>query len=165
MPTAEVLVDPQRCGGTLWDKIDDKDWERYCQGHVVPYPWASMWCISPTRTAVAVQSGSLESLICVCANHGQKQRIKNLLASDRLDESDIHPAARADFFIYLRDRHALAQVLLSSPEARQYVCSLEPAHIDIDFVQWAQEFCVTVETRSTASVAGLNWTQGKESDG
>lgn len=156
MPGSDGLIDRRRCGGTVWDKVDDHDWDRYAQGHVVSWPLESMWCISPTRTPVKVQSASIESLLCICANFGQTQRIRHLLNHQHLDEDDIHPAARADVFLYLKDRDALVQVLMRSPEARLYVCSLDAAHIDIELVEWAQELCHVIEAREAAAEAACN---------
>ncbi|WPB57373.1 hypothetical protein [Xylophilus sp. GOD-11R] len=99
---------------------------------------------------MSVQAGSLESIICVCANHGQRQRIQRLVRDPRLDDADIHPAARADISIYLQDRHALAAVLLRSAAARLYVCSLNPSHSDLDLVEWAQDFCIAIETQAAS---------------
>lgn len=119
---AGTIISRQRCGGTLWQRISDHHWDLYASGRVVPYPFESMWCISPSRTPVACQVGSLEVALCLCANYGHAARLRNLLDDPRLDTADIHPAARADAYLYLREHDALMAVLLRSPQARARTC-------------------------------------------
>ncbi len=155
MPSSDI-VDRKRCGGTLWKKVDDHFWDKFTQGHVVPFPFESVWCISPTRTPVSCQAGSLESILCICANFGQTMRIENLLTHERLEQNDIHPAARADTYLYLQDKDSLAKVLINSPEAREYISSLNPLHIQGPVIEWAQEFCRLIEAREAASDAAYS---------
>lgn len=143
----------QRCGGTVWWRIPSHTWDLYSSGRVVPWPFETTWCISPTRTPVAVQNSSLEQLICLCANYGQRQRVENLLTHLRLDSLDIHPAARADALIYLRDKDALFAVLERSVEARAYVNCLSLSHVDPEMLEWAQEKCHLIEVREAARAA------------
>lgn len=153
MPNREGTISRHHCGGTIWHRIADHHWDLYSTGRVVPYPFESMWCISPTRTPVACQLGSLETALCLCANYGHTARVRRLLDDPRLDTADIHPAARADAYVYLEDRDALAAVLMRSAEARAYIFTLEPAFINLDLVEWAQDLCRVIETRQAAADA------------
>lgn len=162
MQNNEGFVDRCRVGGTVWNKISDVLWDAYTRGRVVPSPFDTMWCVAPTRTAVQVQSSSIETLLCLCANYGHRERVRGFLTHARLAQEDIHPAARADAWIYLKDKDALAQVLLESPLARSYVCSLEAAHIDLDLVTWAQDLCGVIDAREAAraSITEISQTLG-----
>ncbi len=154
MPSCDGMVDRSRCGGTVWDKLSDADWDLYTCGRVVPYPIETNWVVSPIRSAVAVQTGSLEHMLCLCAYRGQEDRIRNLLAHSYLDDGDIHPGARADALIFLKEPTPLHELLLASPAAREYVSSLHPAHTGrLDLVEQAQEFCQVIEARDMAAAA------------
>lgn len=148
------MVDRSRCGGTVWDKLSDPDWDLYTCGRVVPYPIETSWVVSPTLSAVAVQTGSLEHILCLCAYRGQEARIRSLLDHPSLDEPDIHPGARADALLFLQESKQLHALLLASPQARDYVCSIHPAHSGrLDLVEQAQEFCQVIEACAIASAA------------
>lgn len=148
------MIDRSRCGGTVWDKLSDVDWDLYTCGRVVPYPIETNWVVSPIRSAVAVQTGSLEHMLCLCAYRGQEDRIRNLLAHPYLDAGDIHPSARADALIFLKEPTRLHELLLASPAAREYVSGLHPAHTGhLDLVEQAQEFCQVIEARDMAVAA------------
>lgn len=154
MPSCEGVVDRGRCGGTVWDKLSDHDWDLYTCGRLVPYPIETNWVVSPILSAVAVQTGSLEHIICLCAYRGQEARIRSLLDHPHLDTSDIHPGARADALLFLQEPRRLHALLLASPQARDYVCSLHPAHSGrLDLVEQAQEFCQVIDARGMASAA------------
>lgn len=153
MRSFDGLVDRRRCGGTVWDKLSDADWNLYSMGKLVPYPIETTWVVSPIRSAVAVQTGSVEHMLCLCAYRGHEARIRSLLQHPHLGAADIHPAARADAFLFLKERHRLEALLIDSREARRYVCSLNPSHSNLDLVEQAQEFCELIETRATASAA------------
>lgn len=148
------MVDRSRCGGTVWDKLSDHDWDLYTCGRVVPYPIEASWVVSPTLSAVAVQTGSLEHILCLCAYRGQEARIRSLLEHPCLGESDIHPGARADALLFLQEPKQLHALLLTSPQARDYVCSIHPAQSGrLDLVEQAQEFCQVIEARGMAAAA------------
>lgn len=153
MRSFDGLVDRRRCGGTVWDKLSDAEWDLHTLGQVVPYPIETTWVVSPIRSAVAVQTGSIEHMLCLCAYRGHEARIRSLLQHRHLDADDIHPAARADAYVFLKEPQRLEALLIDSPEARRYVCSLNPAHSNLDLVEQAQEFCELIETRAAASAA------------
>ena len=154
MPSSDGMVDRSRCGGTVWDKLSDADWDLYTCGRVVPYPIETSWVVSPTLSAVAVQTGSLEHMLCLCAYRGQDARIRSLLEHPYLGERDIHPGARADALLFLQELSRLHALLLVSPQARDYVCSIHPAHSGrLDLVEQAQEFCQVIEAQALAAAA------------
>lgn len=160
MRSSDGLVDRRRCGGNVWDKLSDHDWDLYTLGRVVSYPIETSWVVSPIRSAVAVQTGSIEHMLCLCAYRGHEARIRSLLHHRHLDPDDIHPAARADAYLFLKEPKLLEALLIDSPEARWYVCSLQPAHSDLDLVERAQEFCQVVEAQAAASAAAQECWRG-----
>lgn len=147
-------VDRTRCGGTVWDPLSQADWELYLYGKVVPFPIETTWMVSPCMSPVAVQTGSLEHMICLCGYREHEARIRRLLEYPHLDASDIHPGARADALLFLKEPTQLHALLLDSPAAREYVCSL-PAALSgrLDLVEQAQELCQVIEARAIASAA------------
>jgi len=154
MPNLEGQVDRARCGGTVWDPLSTVDWDLYTFGKLAPFPIETAWVVSPCMTPVAVQTGSIEHMLCMCAYREHEARMRNLLDHPSLDVSDIHPGARADALLFLKESTQLNALLLESPEAREYVCSLQPAHTGrLDLVEQAQELCQVIEARAIASAA------------
>ena len=143
----------RHCGGTVWAPIPSIDWDRYCAGRIVPYPRDAAWCVSPTHQPVICQHSSVEMSLCLCANYGQRARLANLLAHPHLDWDDIHPGARADAHLYLRDREGLLSVLERSALARAYVMNLRPHHFDPELMEWAHAKCEVLLARDAAWAA------------
>lgn len=154
--SADGLVNRRRCGGNVWSKLSDHDWNLHTLGRVVPYPIETSWVVTPIRSAVAVQTGSIEHMLCLCAQRGHTARIRSLLQHRYLEADDIHPAARADAYIFLKEPKLLEALLIDSEEARLYVCSLNPSHSDLDLVECAQEFCNLIGVREVAAEAAYS---------
>lgn len=102
--------------------------------------------------------------LCLCANYGQRDRIANLLAHPHLDWDDIHPGARADSHLYLRDREGLLSVLERSALARTYVMNLRPNHFDPELMEWAQATCEVLLVRDAAHAAVDEMDLSREDD-
>ncbi len=154
----------RHCGGTVWAPILSRDWDRYCAGRIVPYPRDAAWCVSPTHQPVICQHSSVEMSLCLCANYGQRARIANLLVHPHLGWDDIHPGARADAYLYLRDREGLLSVLERSALARTYVMNLRPNHFDPELMEWAQATCEVLLVRDAAQAAMDEVDASREAD-
>lgn len=102
--------------------------------------------------------------LCLCANYGQRARIANLLVHPHLGWDDIHPGARADAYLYLRDREGLLSVLERSALARTYVMNLRPNHFDPELMEWAQATCEVLLVRDAAQAAMDEVDASREAD-